>query len=93
MPKARKTAKTTPAVESLVTAVHIGASSVSMMVAERTAKGALTPVDFLLAHTLEQDLLAAVDFHQVHLGTGLHPISFQRSSDWHGGLYREPPPA
>lgn len=47
MPKARKPAKPAPAVESLATALHIGASSVSMMVAERTAKGTLTPVDFL----------------------------------------------
>lgn len=48
MPKARKSAKPQrPAVESLVTALHIGASSVSMMVAERSADGVLTPIDFL----------------------------------------------
>lgn len=47
MPNARKSAKTPPAVECLTTALHIGASSVSMMVAERTARGTLTPVDFL----------------------------------------------
>lgn len=33
--------------ESLITALHIGAGSVSMMVAERTADGGLAPVDFL----------------------------------------------
>jgi exopolyphosphatase/guanosine-5'-triphosphate,3'-diphosphate pyrophosphatase len=47
MPKARKSAKQPPAVESLATALHIGASSVSMMVAERTSDGALVPIDFL----------------------------------------------
>lgn len=33
--------------ENLLTALHIGASSVSMMVAERDTDGTLTPVDFL----------------------------------------------
>jgi exopolyphosphatase/guanosine-5'-triphosphate,3'-diphosphate pyrophosphatase len=33
--------------DSLITALHIGAGSVSMMVAERTADGGLAPVDFL----------------------------------------------
>jgi exopolyphosphatase/guanosine-5'-triphosphate,3'-diphosphate pyrophosphatase len=47
MPKVRKSAKAAPAAESLTTALHIGASSVSMMVAERAADGTLTPVDFL----------------------------------------------
>lgn len=36
-----------PARDSLVTALHIGASSVSMMVAERAPDGALTSIDFL----------------------------------------------
>lgn len=48
MPKARKSATPSrPPAESLVTALHIGASSVSMMVAERSADGVLTPIDFL----------------------------------------------
>lgn len=47
MPRARKSPKTQLPVESLATALHIGASSVSMMVAERSADGTLTPVDFL----------------------------------------------
>lgn len=47
VPLARKSAKPPPAVESLATALHIGASSVSMMVAERAADGSLTPIDFL----------------------------------------------
>jgi exopolyphosphatase/guanosine-5'-triphosphate,3'-diphosphate pyrophosphatase len=33
--------------ENLFTALHIGASSVSMMVAERAADGSLSPIDFL----------------------------------------------
>jgi exopolyphosphatase/guanosine-5'-triphosphate,3'-diphosphate pyrophosphatase len=57
MPKRRKPAKPPPAAESLATALHIGASSVSMMVAERAADGSLTPIDFLeqpapLAHDI-----------------------------------------
>ena len=32
---------------TLVTALHIGASSVSMMIAERAKDGTLTPTDFL----------------------------------------------
>lgn len=47
MPHVRKPAKTTPAAENLLTALHIGASSVSLMVAERAEDGSLTPVDFL----------------------------------------------
>jgi exopolyphosphatase/guanosine-5'-triphosphate,3'-diphosphate pyrophosphatase len=47
MPPARKSAKPPPAPESLATALHIGASSVSMMVAERSADGSVTPIDFL----------------------------------------------
>jgi exopolyphosphatase/guanosine-5'-triphosphate,3'-diphosphate pyrophosphatase len=47
MPKARKPAITAPPAEALTTALHIGASSVSMMVAERMPDGTLTPVDFL----------------------------------------------
>lgn len=47
MPKVRKPAKQPPAAESLAIALHIGASSVSMMVAERAADGTLTPIDFL----------------------------------------------
>jgi exopolyphosphatase/guanosine-5'-triphosphate,3'-diphosphate pyrophosphatase len=47
MPQARKPAKPAPQTDSPHTALHIGAGSVSMMVAERTAKGALNPIDFL----------------------------------------------
>ncbi len=47
MPNARKPAKKTLVAENLLTALHIGASSVSMMVAERADDGSLTPVDFL----------------------------------------------
>ena len=47
MPKPRKPAKSPIAADSLSTAVHIGAGSVSMMVAERTADGTLIPIDFL----------------------------------------------
>ena len=47
MPIARKTRKPVPAPDSIATALHIGASSVSMMVAERAADGTLTPIDFL----------------------------------------------
>lgn len=47
MPRARKSPKPQRPVESLATALHIGASSVSMMVAERAADGTLTPIDFL----------------------------------------------
>lgn len=48
MPKAKKLPKKSPSpVESLATSLHIGASSVSMMVAERSANGTLTPIDFL----------------------------------------------
>lgn len=47
MPNARRSASQPPARESLTTALHIGASSVSMMVAERAQDGTLTPIDFL----------------------------------------------
>jgi len=50
MPKANPpapTPPTPPAPAALATALHIGASSVSMMVAERAADGTVTPVDFL----------------------------------------------
>ncbi len=47
MPNARKSAKPSLVAENLFTALHIGASSVSMMVAERADDGSLTPVDFL----------------------------------------------
>lgn len=47
MPKARKSAKPIQAAEPLSTALHIGASSVSMLVAERSADGTLRPIDFL----------------------------------------------
>jgi len=47
MPTARKSLQLKQNSASLHTALHIGASSVSMMVAERDGKGTLTPVDFL----------------------------------------------
>jgi exopolyphosphatase/guanosine-5'-triphosphate,3'-diphosphate pyrophosphatase len=47
MPNARKPAKKALVAENLFTALHIGASSVSMMVAERAGNGSLVPVDFL----------------------------------------------
>ena len=47
MPKFGKFEKTTITAENLFTALHIGASSVSMMVAERADDGSLTPIDFL----------------------------------------------
>src|SRR6218665_1763997 len=47
MPTARKTLQVPQHSATLHTALHIGASSVSMMVAERDGKGTLTPVDFL----------------------------------------------
>ena len=47
MPHVRKPAKKALAAENLFTALHIGASSVSLMVAERADDGSLTPVDFL----------------------------------------------
>lgn len=47
MPSLSKPEKNAPVAENLHTALHIGASSVSMMVAERCEKGSLTPVDFL----------------------------------------------
>jgi exopolyphosphatase/guanosine-5'-triphosphate,3'-diphosphate pyrophosphatase len=47
VPKIRKSVKTQPAAGPLATALHIGASSVSMMVAERSPDGSLTPLDFL----------------------------------------------
>ncbi len=47
MPSSPKTAKKAIVAENLFTALHIGASSVSMMVAEKSADGSLTPIDFL----------------------------------------------
>jgi exopolyphosphatase/guanosine-5'-triphosphate,3'-diphosphate pyrophosphatase len=47
MPKLGKPANTTITAENLFTALHIGASSVSMMVAERAEDGSLTAIDFL----------------------------------------------
>jgi exopolyphosphatase/guanosine-5'-triphosphate,3'-diphosphate pyrophosphatase len=47
MPPARKSAKKAPVAENLFTALHIGASSVSMMVAEREEDGSFTSIDFL----------------------------------------------
>ncbi len=47
MPKLGKLDKSSFTAENLFTALHIGASSVSMMVAERADDGSLTPVDFL----------------------------------------------
>jgi len=48
MPRARKTQTLPPAnPASLLTALHIGASSVSIIIAERDAEGSLTPIDFL----------------------------------------------
>ncbi len=43
----RRAAKISPDAGNLLTALHIGASSVSMMVAEKSADGTLVPVDFL----------------------------------------------
>ena len=47
MPKARKSASTQLDSENLQTALHIGASSVSMMVAHRNEDGSLGALDFL----------------------------------------------
>jgi len=47
MPPVRTSPKKALVAENLFTALHIGASSVSMMVAERAIDGSLTPVDFL----------------------------------------------
>lgn len=47
MPTARKSPKKALVAENLFTALHIGASSVSIMVAERASDGSLSPVDFL----------------------------------------------
>jgi exopolyphosphatase / guanosine-5'-triphosphate,3'-diphosphate pyrophosphatase len=47
MVHARKPAKRAQVAENLLTALHIGASSVSLMVAERAEDGSLLPVDFL----------------------------------------------
>ncbi len=57
MPHVRKLARKSPDRENLFTALHIGASSVSMMVAEKAEDGTLTPIDFLeqpapLAHDI-----------------------------------------
>ncbi len=60
MPNVRKPAKTPLVAENLFTALHIGASSVSMMVAERAEDGSFTSVDFLeqpapVAHDIFQN--------------------------------------
>ncbi len=47
MTNAPKPAKHAVGAENLFTALHIGASSVSMMVAEKADNGNLTPIDFL----------------------------------------------
>lgn len=47
MPNVRNIASPEPATGRLHTALHIGASSVSMMVAERADDGTLRPIDFL----------------------------------------------
>ncbi len=47
MPRIRKIAIKPDAAQSITTALHIGASSVSMIVAEKSADGTLTPIDFL----------------------------------------------
>ena len=47
MPNVCNDARKTAVAGNLFTALHIGASSVSMMVAERANDGSLTPVDFL----------------------------------------------
>jgi len=47
MPNTSPSENKEPIAENLVTALHIGASSISMMVAGRQADGTLTPVDFL----------------------------------------------
>lgn len=73
MPKSRKSPSSAPVIESPVIALHIGASSVSMMVAEHQSDGALKPVDFL-----EQPAPLARDiFRQgtVSLGTTERVIS------------------
>ena len=47
MPPVRKSEKKAPLTGNLFTALHIGASSVSMMVAEREDDGSFTSIDFL----------------------------------------------
>jgi exopolyphosphatase/guanosine-5'-triphosphate,3'-diphosphate pyrophosphatase len=47
MPVPRQSEDAAATADSLITALHIGAGSVSMMVAECAADGSLTPVDFL----------------------------------------------
>ena len=47
MPNVRKPTKKIIGTENLVTALHIGASSVSLMVAERAEDGTLTPIELL----------------------------------------------
>ena len=47
MPNVSKPAKQAQVAGNLLTALHIGASSVSMMVAERADDGSLTAIDFL----------------------------------------------
>ncbi len=47
MPRPRKAPKPAAAPLTLLSAIHVGASSVSMLVAERNPDGSLVPVDFL----------------------------------------------
>ena len=47
MPSPRKRPKRTDTPLTLLSALHIGAGSVSLMVAERSPNGSITPVDFL----------------------------------------------
>jgi exopolyphosphatase/guanosine-5'-triphosphate,3'-diphosphate pyrophosphatase len=47
MPNPSVSASPQSAADNLFTALHVGASSVSMMVAERARDGTITPVDFL----------------------------------------------
>ena len=47
MPRPRKSPNLPGAPLTLLSALHVGASSVSMMVAERSPNGSLRPVDFL----------------------------------------------
>jgi exopolyphosphatase / guanosine-5'-triphosphate,3'-diphosphate pyrophosphatase len=47
MPRNGKIHHSAPAAENLFTALHIGACSVSMMVAERAEDGSIIPIDFL----------------------------------------------
>jgi exopolyphosphatase/guanosine-5'-triphosphate,3'-diphosphate pyrophosphatase len=70
MPPARKSAKKELVAENLFTALHIGASSVSMMVAERQQDGSFISVDFL-----EQPAPVARDIFR---GGGVSPSTTER---------------